>query len=234
MLSYIRESQTDALGQGDHQSGALGGADQVDSDSTFLTISGRDQSIRKSTAFVTSLFILASIGLVTMAKKSHIQTAGATPVVDSKTQIEMAISRVTGVSSKMTLRMDEIVQKFYEFSDVFQVKVADLNKNPFELALVAADFDANEKKPVQEKQVASLLNQFNADRQKLSLVCIMKSESSACCMMNGMLLESGQSVDGFLVEDIQSDHVQLVWQPEGHVPTILKRDLITVTMALKD
>jgi preprotein translocase subunit SecG len=234
MLSYIRESQTEALDQGDPQNGALGGSDQVDSDSTFLTISGRDQSVRKSTVFVTSLFILASIGLVMMAKRSHIQTAGATPAVDSKTQIEMAISRVTGVSSEMTLRMDEIVQKFYEFSDVFQVKVADLNKNPFQLALAPVDLEVKEKKPVQEKPVASLLSQFNVDKKGLSLICIMKSESSTCCMINGMLLEVGQSVGVFLVEDIQSDHVQLVWQPEGHVPTALERDSITVTLALKD
>ena len=33
----------------------------------------------------------------------------------------------------MADRMDEIVQKFYEFSDVFQVKVGELAKNPFEV-----------------------------------------------------------------------------------------------------
>jgi preprotein translocase subunit SecG len=234
MLSYIRESQTEALGKGNSDDQALGGAGETANDATFLTVSGRDKSVRKSTAFLTALFIVASIGMLLMAKKSHVRSTVATPAKDSQAQIEMAINRVTGVSSEMTLRMDEIVQKFSEFSDVSQVKVADLNKNPFELVQMAADVETKDEAPPQDEQVTSLLRQFNAEKETLSLVSIIQSESSNCCMINGVLLEVGQPVNAFTVEDIQADHVQLLWQPDGHVAKTLPHDVRTVTLALKD
>ena len=234
MLSYIRESQAETSGNGAPVDQGSGGGGETASDATFLTVSGRDQSVRKSTAFVTALFIAASIGLVLMAKKSHVQSAGATPIKDSQAQIEMAISRVTGVSSEMTLRMDEIVQKFSEFSDVFQVKVADLNKNPFQLVLVPTDMETKTETPRQDEQVTSLLRQFKVERESLSLVSIIQSESSTCCMINGVLLETGQPVNAFVVEDIQADHVTLVWQPDGYAAKALPRDARTVKLALKE
>lgn len=234
MLSYIRESQTEALGEGNPKHQASGGAGEAADDAMFLTVSGRDKTVRKSTAFVTALFIVASIGLFLMAKKSHVQSAGAKPAEESKAQIEMAINRVTGVSSEMTLRMDEIVQKFSEFSDVSQVKVADLNKNPFQLVLIPTDTETKEETPPPNEQVTTLLRQFDVDKKTLSLVSIIKSESSNCCMINGIILEVGQSVSAFVVDDIQADHVQLVWQPDGHVTKALPRDVRTVTLTLKD
>jgi len=137
MLSYIRESQEDDLPRSGSTQQGPGGASGPEGDSEFLTVSGREKSVKKSTAFVTALFIAASIGLVMMAKKSNVQSAEAAPMVDGKTQMEMAISRMTGVSSEMSLRMDEVVQKFYEFSDVSQVETDDLNKNPFQASLEA-------------------------------------------------------------------------------------------------
>jgi len=42
----------------------------------------------------------------------------------------------------MAGRMDEIVKKFYEFSDVVQVKVNELVKNPFAVEGFAKDLNA--------------------------------------------------------------------------------------------
>ncbi|MCF7975336.1 MAG: hypothetical protein K9N55_16085 [Phycisphaerae bacterium] len=234
MLSYIRESQMDASGQGDSDRKASTGSEAGTSDTTFLTVSGREQSVKKSTAFVTALFILASIGLALMAKKSHIQSAGATQAADSQTQIEMAISRVTGASSEMTGRMDEVVQKFHQFSDVLQVKVAELKKNPFELVLLPVESDTNQVLPQPDEDYKSLMRQFDVEKKTLSLVSIIMSESSACCMINGVLLEQGQRINDFVVENIQPDHVQLKWQPEGGVPKALPRDSMTATLTLKE
>jgi preprotein translocase subunit SecG len=234
MLSYIRESQTEAVGQGSPDDQASRGAGEPGSDDTFLTVSGRDQTVRKSTAFVTALFIVVSIGLILMAKKSHVQSTGATPAKDSQAQIEMAINRVTGVSSDMTLRMDEIVQKFSEFSDVSQVKVDDLNKNPFQLVLMPAEMETKGEMPLQDEQVKSLLRQFDLEKETLSLMSIIQSESGNCCMINGILVKTGQAVNSFVVEDIQDDHVKLVWQPDGHAAQALPGNSKTMTLALKE
>ena len=234
MLSYIRESQTEAMDQGGRDNQTLGDAGEDASDASFLTVSGRDQHARNSTVFLTALFVIASIGLVLMAKKSHIKNAGAAPVKESQAQIEMAISRVTGVSSEMTHRMDEIVQKFSEFSDVSQVKVDDLNKNPFQLVVASSKEETKDETPPPDEQVASLMRQFTAEKKALSLLSIIQSESSASCMINGILLEVGQPVNAFIVDDIQADGVRLVWQPDGHVAETLPRNLRAVTLSLKE
>jgi len=234
MLSYIKESQTEALPQGNGSNSGSGEASSDVSDSTFLTVSGREKSAQKSTVFVTSLFIVASVGLVLMAKKSHVQTADAMPMVDGKTQMEVAISRVTGVSSDMSLRMDEIVQKFYEFSDVSQVKADELNKNPFELFIMPVEIEHKEVFPAQNESHTSLLRQFNAEKEKLSLISIIQSESGSCCMINGVLLDAGQKINAFVVEAILPDHVQLVWQPKEPSAQALAREKVTVTLALED
>jgi preprotein translocase subunit SecG len=223
----------EASGQGGGVNKSSTGSDVGDPDAMFLTVSGRDQSVRKSTAVVTALFIIASIGLVLMAKKSHIQSASATSAADSQTKIEMAISRVTGASSEMTTRMDEVVQKFHQFSDVLQVEVDELQKNPFELAFLPVEAEVRES-PGPDEKVKSLLRQFDVEKGTLSLISIILSESSACCMINGVLLERGQRLNAFIVENIQADHVQLRWEPEGMRANSLPRDSVTVTLALKD
>lgn len=235
MLSYIRESQTEAMDQAGRGDQAQGDVGEAISDTTFLTVSGREQSARKSTMFVTALFVIASIGLVLMAKKSHLKNAGASPAKDGQMQIEMAISRVTGVSSEMTHRMDEIVQKFSEFSDVSQVDVDELNKNPFQLVMTSAETETEgHAPPVQDEQIGSVLKRFNEEKKTLSLLSIIHSESGGSCMINGVLLEVGQPVNDFVVENIQADHVELVWQPDGCAIDTLPRNLRAVTLALKE
>ena len=66
------------------------------------------------------------LGLMLMIRRSQPQAASAAPAAGDQTKIEAAITRLTGVRSEMADRMDEIVKKFYEFSDVVQVKVDEL------------------------------------------------------------------------------------------------------------
>ena len=234
MLSYMRESQSDPLEQGSVNQVSPEGTEEPSSDSVFLTVSGREHSVRKSTTFVTALFIVASVGLVVMAKKSHVQSAGAAPAVDSQTQIEMAICRVTGVSSEMTGQMDEIVQKFYEFSDVYQVEVDELTKNPFQLVAMPAGLSHEDSSKEEEEQVNMLVQQFEQEKKGLSLVCIMESDSGECCMINDVLLKPGERVDNFVVEQIEKERVQLQWQPQGEISAELPSSASRVILALKE
>ena len=47
-------------------------------------------------------------------------------------QIENAIAKVTGTKAEFFKGIDNVVNKFHEFSSVLQVKVNELQKNPFE------------------------------------------------------------------------------------------------------
>lgn len=234
MLSYLRESQSDPLEQGGGGSVSPDSAGAESTDSMFLTVSGRDRSVRKSTSIVTALFVIASVALVVMAKKSHVQSAGASPAVDSQTQIEMAIGRVTGVSSEMTVQMDEIVQKFYEFSDVSQVEVNELNKNPFQLVAMPVGLTQEDTSESENKRTGLMLQRFETEKKALSLVCIMQSETGACCMINGMLLETGQRIQNFVVQAIEKDRVELVWQPGREIESLLTSPERTFILTLKE
>jgi hypothetical protein len=101
----------------------------------YLTVAGKTQKTRQSTFLVIILFVVGLAVLGVMVRKCQPKAAAASPASakNEDTQIEAAIARLTGVSAEMTTRMDQIVEKFHEFSAVVQVAVDELAKNPFEL-----------------------------------------------------------------------------------------------------
>jgi hypothetical protein len=132
MLSFMRDQQEAnqapaAKGQAGAEANAQAGTQE------FLTVAGKTQKTRQSTVVVIILFVVGLAAVGVMVKKSQPKAAAAAPAKSEETQIEAAISRLTGVSAEMTSRMDQIVEKFHEFSAVVQVAVDELAKNPFEL-----------------------------------------------------------------------------------------------------
>jgi preprotein translocase subunit SecG len=128
------ETHEETQGQGcpQTQENALGTQQE------YLTVAARDKkNVRRSTILLGGLFILGLLCLWFMIKKSSPQTATASSgkVSTEEAQIETAIAQLTGVRSEMFTRMGEIVKKFYEFSDVQQVKVDSLHAQPLQAAL---------------------------------------------------------------------------------------------------
>ena len=100
-------------------------------DGQFITVSTTSENAKKSTMMLVGIFILGSLVLLFMIKQSTPTEAKASVENKEQENIELAISRLTGVRAEMYGRMDEIVNKFYEFSNVKQVNVHELTKNPF-------------------------------------------------------------------------------------------------------
>ncbi|GAG75694.1 unnamed protein product [marine sediment metagenome] len=96
----------------------------------------------------------------------------------------------------MTGRMGEIVKKFYQFSDVQQVDVHELVKNPFELETAYS-----------VEQIADRKEKRNAN--EMQLLCIMQSEQGNCCMIDDRILYEGNSIKGFKVCQISDSTVSL-------------------------
>ena len=141
-----------------------------------------------------------------MIKKSAPRTATASSAGTEETQIEKAIARLTGVGSEMFKRMDQIVKKFYEFSDVQQVRVYELVKNPFERQIDMADAS----KSVDSKE-AELIRQQRLKRgkEKLQLLAIWQTDQVYSCMINDKILHEGDTIEGFKVCQISDDFVKL-------------------------
>ncbi len=162
----------------------------------YLTVAAKEKDVRKTTCLLTVLFVIGLLCLAVMIKTSTPKVATAAVVSTEESQIEAAIAQLTGVKSGMFSRLDEIVSKFYQFSDVKQVKVDELQRNPFEYhtscgAATVADI----------KQAG--------DMQLFSIMRSGKDNASRCCMINDKILYEGDSIGVFKVGQIGNDFVKL-------------------------
>lgn len=207
MLSFLREQGASNLPEG--PTSEIGPA-QGDTQE-YLTVAANSKSLRRSTILVMILVAIGLAALGYMIRKSQPQAASAEPAADQD-QIEVAISRLTGVSAEMVSRMDEIVKRFYEFSDVFQVEVTELAKNPFEVAVAASATPEESTKRAEDKKaeaVRLLREQVTQRADALKLLSVMRSDSGDCCMINDRILREGETIEGFRVATIRGDSVDL-------------------------
>jgi hypothetical protein len=218
MLSFMREQEPQNAS--DHPSPGPNPRDVPSSDPAgaqeYLTVAANSKNLRRSTMLVAALVGIGLICLLLMIRKSQPQTAAATQGKGDQTKIEAAISRLTGVRSEMADRMDEIVKKFYEFSDVVQVKVDELVKNPFEVEGFMKDLKAGAAVEDPQSQ-AELVRRQRLQQQAstLKLLSIMRSDQGDCCMINDRILRQGDAIDGFKIAQIGSNSVELAWPSSG-------------------
>ena len=207
MLSFLREQ-----GSGDQPIGPGQNADGGETQD-FLTVASNSRNLRKSTILVVILVAIGLVGLWFMIHKSRPQSASAEPAKEEETKIEVAISRLTGVRSEMANHMDEVVTKFYEFSDVCQVEVGELSKNPFEVEMPAKPEEEKKEPTEEEKAMQAALARREELKQKaaaLQLLSIMRAEEGNACMINDQILTQGDRVEAFTIDRIGGDFVVLV------------------------
>ena len=215
MLSFMREQELEdssvqkppAAAGGLPTAGTEGAQEQE-----YVTVAADDKNVRKSTMRLAALFAIGLLCLLFMIKKSTPQRATASAVGTEEPQIELAITRLTGVRSEMFNRMDEIVKKFYEFSDVQQVNVEELAKNPFKNEI----FLGNIKKISDTEERDSDIDiemmrqqQLRQQAKDMQLLSIMQSERGNCCMIDDRILYEGDSIKSFTVKQISDSFVKL-------------------------
>jgi hypothetical protein len=228
MLSFLREQ-----GAGDLPDGPdAGDVKQADSQE-YLTVAANRKNLRRSTIGVMILVAIGLAGLAFMIHRSQPQAASAEPV-DDEAQIEVAISRLTGVSAEMVNRMDEIVKRFYEFSDVFQVGVGELAKNPFEVEVFAEAIKEDGGKADNERAQAALLERENLKKRAgtLKLLSVMRSEEGNCCMINDRILSQGDIIEGFAIVSIRGDSVDLIHPLQIQPDDVQDVEVLKVTLRL--
>jgi preprotein translocase subunit SecG len=220
MLSFLREqgfgdssnkpTPQSPNNNADGQDNALVGNTQ---EQQYLTVAAQGKNVRKMTMMLAVLFGIGLLGLVFMIKKSVPGTAAASSNAAEETQIEKAIERLTGFGSELFNRMDQIVKKFYEFSDVRQVGVNELVKNPFEQEMFLADrgktTDSTGKGPADE-----LIRQQSIEQgtKGFQLFAICQTEQGNFCMINDKILYEGDSIKEYKVSQISDDFVKLEFE----------------------
>ncbi|MBN1972316.1 MAG: hypothetical protein JW787_01655 [Sedimentisphaerales bacterium] len=202
MLSYLRDPNLEEL-PAEQQAEA---AQQKEQD--YITVASHGKAVRRSTTVLCVLFIIGLICLGVMIKKSAPKAAVAKPANTEELQMEAAIAKLVGLKKDMFSRMDEIVNKFYEFSDVFQVQVSELVKNPFQLET----FISNLKQENGDSEIDAEMiwrEQANRKAKDLKLYSVMQSEKGVCCMIDNKILYSGDKIEDFEVKEISGDEVLL-------------------------
>jgi len=233
MLSFMREQNPDSSrpSEGQDSSPVTGRSPdtgnktpvksddaQVTRDEKYLTVAARNKNVRKTTYLLAVLTGCGLLCLWFMIKKS----APSSAVADSKAntqpeQIETTIAQLTGVRSEMYNQMDEVVKKFYQFSDVQQVNVNELVKNPFELV-----------GPVHDPLPLSPMGENRESAHGMRLLGIIHSDQSSCCMirvapelsrqsrgggkmgpLDYEILYEGDLIGGFRVRQIGDSFVRL-------------------------
>jgi len=216
MLSFLQEQSSGELpaqktdGSGAEPPSVANKSDDQD----YLTVAEHGKRTKRSTIVLAFLFITGLCCLWFMIQKSTPETASAGVEDEEEVKLESAIARLTGVKTEVFGRMDQIVNKFYEFSDVLQVQVGELAKNPFRLELFL-DGVKEESEAAPEIDVEELWRQqIRKKAEQLELSSIMHSDSDRgnCCMIGSDILYEGDSIEGFKVIRIGDDFVKLEWE----------------------
>jgi preprotein translocase subunit SecG len=218
MLSFLRDQGNGELPaqKPDAAEGAPGEGAEKPQEQEYLTVSAPGKRTRNSTILLAVLFIIGLLCLGYMIKKSTPKAASAAPGVTEETQLEAAVARLTGVKSEMFSSMDEIVRKFYEFSDVLQIKVGELVKNPFKLELFSANVKEEPRIEIKVPEVDVEMVQQQQIRQQakdMRLLSIMQSDRGNCCMVGDKILYEGDYIRDFKVRQIGNNFVKLEWNP---------------------
>lgn len=218
MLSFLRDQEPE---NSSVQKPPAADRKQEAPEQEYVAIVPREKQVRKTTYLLAVLFVIGLLCLWFMIKKSTPETAtarnGAGGMEES--QIETAIARLTGVRSEMFSGLERIVKKFHEFSDVRQVQVGELAKNPFKREIFIGNL--SEIADIKTKRLGAdtkmVIRQQAEDMQLLS---IMQSDRGNCCMIDDKILYEGDLIRGCIVRQISDSFVKL--ELEGGPEIILK------------
>ncbi|MBN2590069.1 MAG: hypothetical protein JXA96_09415 [Sedimentisphaerales bacterium] len=204
MLNYLKDPNQDLPAEQEANA-----AQQKEKD--YLTVATKEKEVRRSTTILGVLFIIGLICLGIMIKKSAPQASVAQSENNAEElQLEATIARLTGIKAEMFNRMDEIVNKFYEFSDVFQVQVSELVKNPFQLESFLSTLKENSENDTSMIDAGVMLEEEIRHKARgMKLVSVMESEKGVCCMIQNKILYEGEDIDDFVVKKISNDSVLL-------------------------
>jgi preprotein translocase subunit SecG len=241
MLSFLRDQGSGNLPVKQSQAGGEttpGDGAEKTQEKEYLTVAAHEKRTRKSTTLLAILFIVGLLCLGYMIKKSTPKAALAASDSTEDTQLETAISRLTGVKSEMFNSMETVVNKFYEFSDVLQVKVGELAKNPFKLELGTANGKEESRVEITVPEIDTEMvkqRQIRQEAKEMQLLSIMQSDRGKCCMIGDKILYEGEYIKDFKVRQIGGSFVKLEWDPDhNNIPSDGQSQAVEIMLNLSE
>lgn len=179
----------------------------ADAEQGYLLPKNIGKRVNRSTTVLLVLFFTAILLLVFMVKKvSPLSVEAAT--TDDSLQIERAVANLTGIRMEMDGKLKDAVRKMSTLSDIKQVGVDELKKNPFRHSLVRQIAGIRMKGKVYKSAGQSAEEKAN----ELHLWSIVSSGKKRSCMINDKILYEGDSILGLRVNHIAEGFVELAGQ----------------------
>jgi len=219
MLSFMKDEEgQDNVTQADTSSGDLSSsqetsqatqgssltttlADAGDQDEApsqdFLVPSSSGKKVKYSTMILGVVFLVGAASLFLMIKKIGPADAQAGLSQDDL-KIESAIQKLSGSKAAITGKMNAIVDRISRLTDLDQVSVEDLKRNPFVLDNSFGGVD-----------VSDLIDKKRTGDEGLSLWSIMDSGDQMRCIINGRAYNVGDQVGDYSVKSITDKYVEL-------------------------
>ncbi|MHC5073419.1 MAG: hypothetical protein ACYTFM_06770 [Planctomycetota bacterium] len=219
MLSFMKEQGSKGPSKKSKETNVDRSSTEGVGEQEYIAVDSKKDRARKSTILLTALVLFGLVFLFFMIKKSTPSDASASSISDDEMKIEKAITELTGIRSEMNNRMDEIVKKFYEFSDIEQVEVGELSKNPFQHKLLLVGLNPVSDSQDGEGQAEIIYQQLRQQAEDIELLSIMRSSGRRCCMIDDRILHEGDSVRSFKISQIGDDFVKLVWSQGDKQPS---------------
>jgi len=224
MMDFLKQGgdnldKLDSRATGEHDA-------ELGSDSSFVTTTSREKSIKNGTIIFAVVFCASLVCLWFMIKKTTPQAAVAKTASDDSMQIENAIAKVTGTKAEFFKGIDNVLSKFHEFSSVLQIKVDELQKNPFEHQKYSAASLSDEQNAAESAIEREQAEKFALEKDAggMQLLSIMSSSNGYCCMINDKMLKKGDTIDGWQVVSISAKSVELSAQGMQKVLKISSED----------
>ena len=134
-----------------------------------------------------ALFAIGAAGVWFMIKKTAPATANAATAED-QAQLEAALAQLNKMQAEMDTQMDTVVGRFYQFSNVNQVRVNELKKNPFHREFDVADVDDTSDQDLGNNELEYLQDQAYKQSNGLELWSITGTPKGMCCMIGAFSL----------------------------------------------
>ncbi|MCF7955817.1 MAG: hypothetical protein K9M75_08455 [Phycisphaerae bacterium] len=173
-----------------------GGRDEAHSED-FLVPSSSGKKVKCSTIILGVVFLVGAASLFLMIKKIGPSQAQAAPSQDDL-KIESAIQKLSGSKAAITGKMNAIVDRISRLTEVDQVSVEDLKRNPFVLDNSFGGVD-----------VSDLIDKKRTGDGGLSVWSIMDSGDQMRCIINGRAYNVGDQVGDYTVKSITEKYVEL-------------------------
>jgi hypothetical protein len=216
MLNFMNENskfdndEENASSQG-QVSNEQTNAGQIQEDD-YLTTSVDKSNVKRSTMILAAIFVIGAGAILLMIKNVCPQSANAASVAKAENELDMAIARLSGIKAEIFQKMDSIAKKFDEYSNIEQVNVSQLRKDPFRNQYA----NSSSRNDGQSSGTQS-------SGGYLQLDSIIQSDDGNFCMIDGKVLKEGDVVDGYTVKVIEKNFVKL--ESNGDVK-ILKIDML--------